>query len=575
MKNDRADIQAIKERIDIVTVISRYLSLTKSGETFKGRCPFHKDDTPSFVVSPQKGLWHCFGCGEGGDLFGFLMKIERITFPEAAKRLASEAGLSLKQQPDGQRERLRRINAEAAAYFCHNLAEHASGKKAREYLLGRGYQEESWRQFGLGYAVPGWDHLKAKFAERFGIKSLIDLGLLVQGKEGAYDRFRDRVIFPIHDLSGRTIAFGGRALQGEPKYLNSPKTDLFDKGRHLYGLFWAREALATRRCAILVEGYTDVLSLRCAGIPHVVGSMGTALTQSQADLLRRFVEEVVIVYDCDAAGGAASLRGMSILHNSGLFVRVARLPEGDDPDSLVRRDGAERMLELSETALPFHSFYVETISTQHDLQTFRGKEQALEEARSFYSQLSSIPLRDAIVVSLAETLKMGESDVKRFLRGKQPHYSAADEGSNLELGTPEDVVLALLLQGRASWEQVAKLALPEDFSPVYHPIVEAIAEENGPCDLSQLVQHLDEESARLASYLALAPVTFSNAEKALHDALTKLVKLPAIERKLAEMRKEIVEIEKTGDRNRVDALQRAYSTLVSQKLSRRGKYGER
>jgi len=307
MKADRTDIQAIKERIDIVAVISRYLSLSESGANYKGRCPFHKDDTPSFMVSPQKGLWHCFGCGEGGDLFGFLMKIERISFAEAAKRLAAEAGLSFEQRVDGQRERLRKINAEAADYFCHNLTEHAAGEKAREYLVGRGYQEESWSQFGLGYAVPGWDHLKAKFAERFGIKPLIDLGLLVQGKEGAYDRFRDRIIFPIYDLSGRTIAVGGRALQGEPKYLNSPKTDLFDKGRHLYGLFWARDALARRRCAILVEGYTDVLSLRCAGIPHAVGSMGTALTQSQANLLRRFVEEVVIVYDLRRRRGSGFL----------------------------------------------------------------------------------------------------------------------------------------------------------------------------------------------------------------------------------------------------------------------------
>lgn len=575
MKDDRADIQEIKERIDIVAVISRYLSLTKSGANFKGRCPFHKDDTPSFVVSPQKGLWHCFGCGEGGDLFGFLMRIERISFPEAAKRLAAEAGLSLKQGVDGQRERLLAINAEVATYFTHNLTEADTGNEAREYLLRRGYQEESWRQFGLGYALPGWDHLKARYAKRFEIKPLVNLGLLVQGKEGVYDRFRDRVIFPIHDLSGRPIAFGGRAMHGEPKYLNSPKTDLFDKGRHLYGLFWAREALATRRSAILVEGYTDVLSLHLAGIPHVVGSMGTALTQSQANLLRRFVEEVVIAYDRDAAGGAASLRGMSILHNSGLFVRVARLPEGDDPDSLVRRDGPERMVELAATALPFHIFYVETIRTGHDVKTFRGKERLLEEARSFYSQITSIPLRGAIVAALAEALKMGESDVKRFLGGKQPHYLAADEGSSLELGTPEDVVLALLLQGKVTWEQAAELASPADFSQNYHPIVEALARENGPSDLSGLVQHLDEESARLASYLALAPVTFSNAEKALQDALTKLVKLPTIEKKLTEMKKEMVEVEKSGDRNRVDALQRAYSTLVAEKLARRGKHGER
>lgn len=572
---DRADVMAIKERIDIVSVISRYLALTKAGANYKGRCPFHKDDTPSFVVSQKKGLWHCFGCGEGGDLFGFLMKIERLSFPEAAKRLAAEAGLSLTQRIDGEKERLCTINAEVTAYFSQNLIEAAAGKKAREYLLGRGYPKESWETFGLGYALPGWEGLKTRFAKLYGLKTLTELGLLVEGKEGAYDRFRDRIIFTIYDLSGRPIAFGGRAFADEPKYLNSPKTDLFDKGRHLYGLHWAREALAARRTAILVEGYTDVLSLRLAGISHVVGSMGTALTQSQADLLGRFVEEVVIAYDRDAAGGAASLRGMRILHQSGLSVRVARLPEGDDPDSLIRRDGPERMLEVVETALPFHVFYVETIKKGHDVNTFRGKEHLLEEARGFYSQISSIPLRDAIVVTLAEALKMGESDVKRFLKGTQPHYLAKDEQTGLGLTTPEDVVLALLLQGKVTWEQAAELACPEDFSPAYRPIVEQVAANKGACDLGQLIPCLDEESARLASYLALAAVTFSDGEKALGDALAKLVKLPAIEEKLAEIKKEIERIEESGDRNRVDTLQRAYSALVTEKLSRRGKYGKR
>lgn len=575
MRDGRIDVQAIMERVDIVSVISRYLTLTKSGAEYKGRCPFHKDDTPSFMVNLEKGLWHCFGCGEGGTVFTFLMKIERISFPEAAERLAAEAGVPAKRRVDGERERLRAINAEVASYFSENLLSTAAARKAREYLVGRGYEEEVWERFGLGYALPGWDHLKGRFAERHGLKTLTGLGLLVKGKENLYDRFRDRVIFPIHDLSGRPVAFGGRALEGEPKYLNSPKTALFDKGRHLYGLSWAREALAARRCAILVEGYTDVLSLHLTGITHAVGSMGTALTQGQADLLGRFVEEVVIAYDRDAAGGAASLRGMRILRNSGLNVRVAILPEGEDPDSLVRCDGTERMLEIVEAAVPFHIFYIESLKGRYDLSTLAGKEGALAEARPFYQGIASLPLRQEIAGLLAELLDLPREGVMEDLASRRARRRGVEEPSEVERGWgEEEVILSLLLRGEVDWRRVAALASPEDFSQGYRPIVEALATESEPFDLPQLMQRLDEESARRASYLALAPVAFSNAEKALRDALVKLVKLPAIERKLAVLREEMKRSEGTGDRDRVDELQRAYSALVAEKLSRRGNDGK-
>jgi len=569
---DRNDIQAIKDRIDVVGVISRYLSLTPSGAGYKGRCPFHKDDTPSFVVSPEKGLWHCFGCGEGGDLFGFLMKIERISFPEAVDRLAEEAGVRITRRSNGDRDRLFEINAAVESYFAENLTEHPAAEKARSYLQGRGLDKPAQERFGLGYALPGWDNLKVRFARNHSVKTLKELGLLAEKEGRTYDRFRDRIIFPIFDLSGRPIAFGGRAFEGEPKYLNSPQTPLFDKGRQLYGLSWARERLRELRTAILVEGYTDVLSLHLAGITQAVGSMGTALTQTQADLLGRFVDAVVILYDRDAAGEAASLRGMRILRNSGLEVRVAVLPDGQDPDSLVRRDGADRLMEVVESADPFHLFYVATVVRRHPIDTLRGKELALEETREFFPQLTNIPLRNAIISEFALRLGMGERDVRTSLENRRVH-EGEQVTERLESQTPEAIILTLLLGGYVPWARVADHLSSEDFSEVHRPIVAALATSESP-DVAEVVAQMDEEAARRASYFALAPVTFTDTDKALADAMKKLIQEPATARRLAALWVEINRCKETGDRERLDELTRDHHALVTERLARRNKDAE-
>ena len=288
MPGQRADVKELKARLDIVSIISRYVTLIKAGAGFKAKCPFHKDDTPSMTVSAEKGLWHCFGCGEGGDVIGFVMKIERLSFMEAVRRLAEEVGLSFEPTDDGARDELRSVMADVANSFAKNLRSDA-GEKARDYLVKRGYPESCWTGYGLGYALPGWDNVKRTFSKQ-GEEILLKLGLLVKGDKGTYDRFRDRTIFPILDLSGRPVGFGGRAFEEQqPKYLNSSQTPLFDKGRLVYGISWARDAMSQMRVAVLVEGYTDVLSLHQAGITNAVGSMGTALTQGQAGLLKRFV----------------------------------------------------------------------------------------------------------------------------------------------------------------------------------------------------------------------------------------------------------------------------------------------
>jgi len=570
MNADRSEIEAIKERIDIVSLISRYLTLTKSGSRYKGHCPFHKDDTPSFYVDPEKGLWHCFGCGAGGDLFGFLMKIERISFKEALERLAAEAGVRIARRGDGTREKLYAISAEVGEYFAGNLHHPKIGKRAREYLEARGYDPKTWDRFGLGYAPDEWEALKRRFSKRYGMKPLLALGLLVKGKnERLYDRFRDRVIFPIYDLNGRLIAFGGRAFSGEPKYLNSPKTPLFDKSRTLYGLSWAREEIATRKLAVLVEGYTDVLSLHAVGIANAIGSMGTSLTQGQADLLARFADEVIIAYDRDSAGGAASVRGMQILRNAGLSVRVARLPEGEDPDSFVRRGGKGAFLEVIEEAIPFHLFFLDTLKERYELATLRGKEEALSAAQPFYQGLSSLPLRQEVAQRLGELLGLPAEEVARELSRRLRRPSPAPEEAEAMAWGKEEVIIALLLRGEARWEEVSRLAGPGDFSPRYQPLVEAIAEAGDPVEPAALIPRLDDDSVSMVSEFALAPVVFSDAKKALNDALVRLVRLPEIEKRLAELREGIRKAEEAKDKEKIDALERTYKALVAEKIARR------
>jgi DNA primase len=540
----KQDVQAIKERIDLISLVSRYVTLTKSGSSQKGRCPFHKDDTPSFMVNGEKGLWHCFGCGEGGDLFAFLMKIERLTFIEAAQRLADEAGVSLSSsREDGEREKLRAVVAAVAEHYAANLGDTRQGAAARAYLESRGFDEAAWKRYGLGYALPGWDNVKRAFGGRFGQDVLLQAGFLVEGEKGTYDRFRDRTMFPIYDLSGRPIAFGGRAFEGEPKYLNSPTTPLFDKSRHLYGLHWARDAMRDARHAVLVEGYTDVLTLHQAGLVNVVGSMGTSLTQGQADLLGRLVEEVVIAYDRDKAGGAGAVRGMQILRNSGLAVRVARLAEDEDPDSLVRKHGVDAMREAVRDAVPFHRFYLDSLAAKHDPSSVVGKERVLAEARDFYRGVRSLPLQQEIARGIADLLDLPPEGVAHELAARPARRGAddpqGDETARARWGA-EDDLLALLLRGDVGWTRVAAVASASDFSPAHRPIVEALANApESPRISAWVVERLREQGheaeAAVASYYALAPVEFADVGRAFEDALDQAVRLPALERKLANV----------------------------------------
>ncbi|MBC7324858.1 MAG: DNA primase, partial [Moorella sp. (in: Bacteria)] len=365
------------DRVDIVEVIGSYLQLKKRGRNYVGLCPFHKEKTPSFTVSPDKQMFYCFGCGAGGDVFAFLMKQDGLSFPEAVKSLAARAGLDLAggeesplaRQQRQWKERLYELGAIAASFYYRLLMRHPVAAPARAYLQQRGVKGETARLFELGYA-PASGTALVTYLRRQGFTSReIDQAGLSASRPpaGTADRFRARLMFPIKDSRGRVIGFGGRTLgEGQPKYLNSPETVLFHKGRHLYGLHLALPGIRRQNRAILVEGYMDMIAAWQHGLDNVVASLGTALTPEQARELKKYAREVIIAFDADTAGEAATLRGLDILAAAGLQVRVLQLPSGKDPDEFLAAHGAAAFRELVETSSSLMEFRINKAVSQYD-----------------------------------------------------------------------------------------------------------------------------------------------------------------------------------------------------------------
>ncbi|MDY0397949.1 MAG: DNA primase [Desulfuromonas thiophila] len=359
-------IEQIREQTDIVELVGEYVQLKHSGDNHLGLCPFHQEKTPSFNVNGSRQIFHCFGCDAGGNVFSFLMRMEGLSFPEAVRRLAARAGIAIEtDQPSPRqrqeqllRQRRRDLLELAARHYRQQLADPVQGAAARDYLARRGFKPPVIERFGLGYAGPAWDGLvRALTAAGADLTLARELGLIRPGREGRgdYDLFRARLLFPIGDLAGQPLAFGGRRLDNElPKYINSPESPLYRKSQTLYGLYQAKAAMRRERRVVVVEGYFDVLALSQAGIEAVVATCGTALTEEHARLLRRYVDRVLLLFDQDAAGQKAGLRALPQLLATGLQVQSLSLPAGDDPDSCVQREGAaafEQRLAQAQSAL--------------------------------------------------------------------------------------------------------------------------------------------------------------------------------------------------------------------------------
>jgi DNA primase len=456
-------IDDLLSRVDIVDVIDARVPLKKAGKDYKACCPFHEEKTPSFTVSQDKQFYHCFGCGVHGSAIGFLMDYEHMSFPEAVKDLAQRAGVTVPHATQDSQDKpdvtapLLDVLSQADRFYRRMLREHPQAHEAIDYLKRRGLSGEIAADFGLGFAPDGWDNLlKAVGTTEDARTALLAAGLLVKKDAGGYyDRFRHRVMFPIHDHRGRLIGFGGRVLdQGEPKYLNSPETQLFHKGRELYGLYRARDTLKRTGRALVVEGYMDVVALAQFGLDYAVATLGTATTRDHLERLFRYVPEVVFCFDGDRAGREAAWRalenGLPVLHE-GRQVSFLFLPEGEDPDTLVRKEGSADFGARLKTATPLPDYFFQHLADQVDLNRLDGRARLVELARPHLSKLRPGVLRQLMLARLAELSRLPGTELSRLVEGDERSAPALPRGGSRAIGgqsRPSLVrtAIALLLQ---------------------------------------------------------------------------------------------------------------------------------
>ncbi len=420
-------IKDIKNTVDIVEIISEVVLLKKAGKNYIGLCPFHSEKTPSFTVSPEKQIFYCFGCGTGGNVFSFLMKHDGLSFPETARMLARRYGIELPTQNMSlgqkkrvsEREGLLAVNKEAMDFFRHALLVGAEGKKARSYLNRRGMTKAIIESFNLGYAPAGWGSLVNLFSKKRMSHSLAEkAGLIISRKDktGYYDRFRDRIIFPIFDVSKQVIGFGGRVMDDSmPKYLNSPETPVYNKSRSLYGLHMAKKMCREKDTVYIVEGYFDLLSLFQHGIENAVATLGTSLTAEHIRLLKGYAARVILVYDSDEAGIKAALRSIGIFMKEDVDARIIVLPEGYDPDSFLLEYGSESFVNAADRALAIMPFLMDSAIKKHGLST-EGKIRIISELQKPLSSIEDKVDRSLYIKELSERISIDEAAVIEKVR---------------------------------------------------------------------------------------------------------------------------------------------------------------
>ena len=582
-------LEEIRSRVDMVEMVGQFVNLKRAGENWKGLCPFHTEKTPSFTVHPKKGIFHCFGCGAGGDAFGFLMRQDRLAFPEAVRLLAQRAGVELPSErrpeaADGKIEALRQIMARAAEFYAEALWA-PGGDKARRYLEGRGVDPEVARRFGLGYAPEGWDHLLAFMrGQSVAEEGLAQAGLVLprQTGSGFYDRFRGRLLFTIRDGQGRVVAFGGRALgPEEPKYLNSPETPLYVKGQILYALDLAKGAMRERNRAIVVEGYLDCLMAHQHGFTETVAALGTAFTQAQLALLQRSADEIVAVFDADAAGqkaaaridelmsGPADLRslGWSMARTGGFEraghfpVKVAVLPPGHDPDSLLRSQGADAFRSRVDDARSILSFVMAQALAEENLASPRGRATAHARVALVLSKVPNAEEATALAQQAARELGVDPTQLwieaqqlqrARFSQGRGGGASARATLPSTGAGWPppnlaERDLLSLLLQVEEA--RVSLLPGIED-DDIAHPglraLLAALREAPGsPAEALMTALPGDGERGLLAALL-LEERSWPDVRQQIGE-LQRRYEIRRRKKRIRQVTQAIIEAQATGD----------------------------
>lgn len=586
MRYEERIVDEVQSLNDIVEVVSNYIPLKRSGRTFKALCPFHSEKTPSFVVHPEKQIFHCFGCGAGGDVFSFVMRHENSSFPEAIRNLAERVHYTLPEPSRKMPEEISESKALydayqwAQEYYTANLRDPQKGLPARDYLSKRGFGTEALAEFSLGWALPDWRGL-FEFLSRKGVKDpiLYQSGLVARSREGhPYDLFRGRLLFPILNLQGKVIAFGGRTLGEEgPKYLNSSESPIFRKRRELFGLNWAKRHLSTSEPRILVvEGYFDFLRVYTSGFKNVVATLGTALTEEHVRVLKRFVQEAVVIYDGDSAGEAAALRGLEVFLEGEVSVKVAVLPAGKDPDSFIQEMGPGPFGKILEEARDFFDFKWEILSRRHRPKDPAGLLRISREFIETFSKVKNPVLLDHYLKRLSGLLGVGEgtlrSELAKATRKVQTQKSESSKEefrfSSAGQQPEESMLLSLILEDSDLFEKARSLLSVDDFGNAGAREAFRLlqtAERKGASKYPSLLNRVAEESVKsVVTAHALAELSAPERERAFQDCVNK-IKEQRLKEKLERLRHTIQEAERTEEGSRVAELLGEYQSLLAEK----------
>ncbi|MBA3965775.1 MAG: DNA primase [Nitrospirales bacterium] len=588
-------LQQIRDRIDIIDLISTYVSLSKAGQNFKGLCPFHSEKTPSFSVNPVRQMFYCFGCSVGGDAFTFLMKQEGMDFMEALRELSQRTGVALPERRESaakttsglSRERYFHVYQLAASWYHRNLQETPEGQVARDYLDQRGIARESWNTFQLGFVPEGWNGL-SKWLEQQSVKpeELIQAGLVArkESEDGTristYDRFRGRVMFPIADPRGQVLGFGGRILEdgASPKYLNSPETDLFFKGRSLYGMDKARQSATASGRFYLVEGYFDVIALHQNGIENAVAPLGTALTSDHVQILRRLAPSVMLVFDGDAAGIGAALRTLDLFMNSGIEVRVLLLPAGEDPDTFIRKNGVPAFRELEGRAATLLDFAIMSMLNKAKMNSIQDRVKRADEILAILHKTKNPIEKEEYLKVVSERLGIRPDLLSKRLPTLSRPMNAAPSTNRQEQavttlaipqGKPEERdLIVLLLQGRLEPDQIRQLDEGAFTVPLYRHILGKVfqhTDEAGNLNLDALHGEFSEDPAYEPVISRLSVGEYNCDEVSIHVAgCLRVLKEKQIQRLMDEVISQLKVAQRDGRQDLVDALV-AESNVLRQK----------
>ena len=534
-KNQVNIVDEIKSRCNIVDVIGRVVPLKKSGSNFKGVCPFHNEKTPSFVVSETKQIFTCFGCGATGDVIAFVKRYYNLEFRGAVEMLAREYGISLDGafRSNRNKDELYEINRQAARFFYKAMREKSN--KGYTYMKNRGISEETMNKFGIGYADDGWTSLY-DFLGAAGVaeKKMLELGLISKSKDRCFDKFRDRVIFPIINTAGKVIGFGGRIIgDGEPKYLNSQESGIFQKKNNLYGLNLARKDVSREDSIVLVEGYMDVVSLYQAGVRNVSASLGTALTENQARLIKRYTRNVVLSYDSDQAGQNAAMRGIDILYREGLRARFLRVFDGKDPDEFIRKNGRGAFYDLMDNALPYGDFKLEFAKAGYDLDDEQQKLDFLRDAVGILQSMKPVEA-DFYIKKLSADTGISEgairfeysgnnSQEKKMPAGIETSTDLKDYEEQMPL-VEQDMIKLMLLDEKF-------VHLPDDISDKafrstaginIHRNLLAADDGQRPFDINRLKDLLDEDAVQALDMINSKIIPQGREDSIYNDCIDRI-----------------------------------------------------